>query len=201
MEEPAYYTVENGWMETYSGQKFFFENPEPGTIMIEDIGHALGQLCRYGGHSKRFYSVAEHCCILAWWVASQTGDSQLALDALMHDATEAYLVDVPRPIKHRLRGYKEIELRLASLIAAKFGLSDPLPEIVHQADSRVLRDERRQVMLHNDHPWGSDSLEPLNVDIEFWGPRQATSRFMSAYEYLRFRRDRGMPADVLNHTW
>lgn len=183
--EQKFYQVEDGWMETYSGQQFYFGNPTPESIVIQDISHALSNLCRYGGHSRLFYSVAEHSCLLSDWAWSQdAGNAQLAFDALMHDATEGYLVDMPRPIKHKLPGYRAIEDNLARHIAAKFGLTVPMPRIIHEADSRILHDERRQVMSDSGNDWGTDSLTPLGVTIRFWDPIQAEREFVSRFQQL-----------------
>lgn len=198
-DKDALYTVEDGWMETYSGKQFHFMNPSQDSIDIVDIAHALGKLCRYGGHSRRFYSVAEHCARLARWVAQRTGDTQLALEALLHDATEGYLVDMPRPIKAKLPGYRAIEDGLATAIAEKFGLRLPMDRLIHEADSRILRDERAQVMSKSGHDWGVDGMEPLDVHISFWTPDEAPNRFLTYYEDLRSRRDAGMKPGELLH--
>lgn len=182
--DQRFYQVEDGWMETYSGQKFHFGSPSQESIVIEDIANAIGKLCRYGGHSTRFYSVAEHSCLLALWVWSQTLDPQLAFDALMHDATEGYLVDMPRPIKHKLPAYRAIEDGLAVAIAARFGLTTPMPRIIHEADSRILRDERAQVMSDSGNDWGTDGLEPLGVAVEFWGPDVAPGKFLDLFKFF-----------------
>ena len=191
-----FYQIEEGWMETYSGKRFTFMNPRPEMIDVEDIAHAIGKLCRYGGHSRRFYSVAEHCVHLAKWVIRQGGDTQTALTALMHDATEGYLVDMPRPIKHQLPDYRRIEDVLAEAIAAKFGLTFPMPRLIHEADSRILVDERAQVMSKSGNDWGVDGLQAPSITIGFWSPEEAPRRFLTAFRSLTSRRDAGMPPDA-----
>lgn len=187
-----FYQVEDGWMETYSGQQFFFLNPRQDSILIEDVAHALSNLCRYGGHSRRFYSVAEHCLLLSGHVElMRPDDVQTQLDALMHDATEGYLVDMPRPIKHVLKDYKRIEDGLAVAIAQRFGLSSPMDRLIHEADSRILRDERMQVMSDSGNNWGTDSLQALGVTIEFLSPWEAERRFLKRFGQLNERLRRG----------
>lgn len=189
--EQKFYQVEDGWMETYSGQQFYFGNPSQESIVVQDISHALSNLCRYGGHSRLFYSVAEHSCLLSDWVWSQdVGNAQLAFEALMHDSTEGYLVDMPRPIKYKLPDYRTIEDNLAAAIATRFGLTTPMPRIIHEADSRILRDERAQVMSDSGNDWGTDSLEPLGVTVRFMAPLTAEQEFMSRFRWLDDARKR-----------
>lgn len=92
------------WIQTATGGQFWPMDPQPDEIDINDIAHALAMLCRFGGHCLRFYSVAEHSVLLSHAVPPEH-----ALWALLHDATEGYLVDMPRPIKAFLPGYKEAE--------------------------------------------------------------------------------------------
>ena len=97
-------------ISTFTGQSFNILTPDPATVKIEDIAHALSLLCRANGHFNRFYSVAEHsinCCKEA---AARGYDKTIQLCCLLHDASEAYMCDIPRPIKGR--AYMENEDRL-----------------------------------------------------------------------------------------
>lgn len=189
-DETKFYQVEDGWMETFSGQKFHFGAPTPESIHINDIAHALSNLCRYGGHTRKFYSVAEHCCLMSDWVLSSGHSPQVALEALMHDATEAYLVDMPRPIKHKLPGYRAIEDGLARAIADRFYLTCPSLMLIHEADSRILVDERAQAMSDSGHNWGMDGLAPLGVTLKFWEPHAAETEFLGMFNLLDDARSR-----------
>lgn len=102
------------WMLTYSGKKFYPLDPHADEICIEDIAHALSMICRYNGHSRKFYSVAEHCTIMS--LDGFPGDPRWRL---MHDATEAYICDVIRPLKSSLMGYDHIEWRLREIIGQR----------------------------------------------------------------------------------
>src|SRR5579885_2784587 len=82
------------WIQTYCGVAFYPLDPRPEEILIEDIAHALSMLCRFTGHVKRFYSVAQHCVYV-----SHRCDPKDALWGLLHDAAEAYLNDISRPVK------------------------------------------------------------------------------------------------------
>src|SRR5690348_91204 len=131
----------SGWIQTYSGQAFDPESPDPNTIHIYDIAVSLSRMPRFMGHSTRFLSVAEHCVNVA-----EMAPYDLKLTALMHDASEAYLVDIPRPIKPLLKGYTELEDKIMRVIADKFGFEWPMPDIIKELDTRHLWDEGCQNM-------------------------------------------------------
>lgn len=158
------------WMQTYTGRAFWPLDPRADEIVPADIAHALSMLCRYGGHTRSFYSVAEHCVLMSMKVPAEH-----ALWALLHDATEAYLVDLPRPIKRQLPQYKAIEDALMVHICARFGLDPREPAEVIEADSRILLDERAVLMSAPPRPWRQDEagVEPLRVRIEGWQPARA----------------------------
>ncbi len=199
MSEERWINVKEEWLETYTGKTFHFTNPAQEEIDIEDIAHALGKLCRYGGHTRRFFSVAEHSVRVAQWVAGVTRNTQLAFEALLHDATEAYLVDVPRPVKSHLPGYKVLEDNLEKAIALKFGLRLPKNPIIYEADYRIIADERAQAMGKSCNLWSYDSSEPLGVTIMFWTPEEAPKMFLRYFHDLETRLRAGMsPGDLLH---
>lgn len=117
------------WMRTYSRGRYHPLDPDPSEVSIEDIAHHLSMLCRYGGAVPRFYSVAEHSYHMSFVVPRS-----LQLTALLHDATEAYVNDIVRPVKHAIPQYMEIEDRNYTAIAQRFGLPDPLPQEIKDAD-------------------------------------------------------------------
>ena len=161
------------WMQTFSGRQFYPLDPRTDEIDPADIAHSLAFQCRYGGHVDRFYSVAEHCVLMSYSVAEGH-----ALSALLHDATEAYVVDVPRPLKRQLPGYREIEDRVWYAIAMRFGVDLELPADVKQADNRILLTERDALMSATRHPWTVDNLEPLPVVVTGWMPFDAERRYL-----------------------
>ncbi len=169
------------WIQTYTGRQFWPLDPWPDDVCIEDIAHALGNLCRFNGHCSHFYSVAEHSFIVSWFV-----DRDLALGGLLHDGEEAYLADVPRPVKPMLAGYKQIEKRIKEVIATKFGL--PITNLSHpqikEVDQALLADEARQVMGHPPADWALPH-PPLCVEIECWSPEKATRKFLERYYEIR----------------
>jgi hypothetical protein len=161
------------WMQTYTGHRFYPLDPRPDEIESEDIAHALSLLCRYGGHVDRFYSVAEHCVLLSEWA-----EPEHALAALLHDATEAYVVDVPRPLKRYLRDYGPIEDTVWMVIAARFGISVILPAEVHEADTRILLTERAALMSRAERWSQDDDYAPLPVTVSGWSPEVAERRYL-----------------------
>lgn len=163
------------WMQTSTGRQFFPMDPRPEEIHIEDIAAALSKMCRFSGHSTRFYSVAEHCVLL-----SQVASPAAAFDALMHDASEAYLSDVIRPIKPFLANYREIEERLERAIAERFSLTWPLPAEVKRLDNAILADERDQAMATPPADWRLPE-PPLGVTLQFWSPKEAECKFIDAF--------------------
>jgi|SRR6185503_15857369 len=130
-------------IRTYSGIYMNVFEPTLDMICIEDIAHSLSMQCRFGGHLPYFYSVGRHS-LNCMYLIDYEG---LKLEALLHDASEAYLLDIPRPIKNNLSNYKEIENRLMTLIFEKFGLVYPIHEQVKKVDEEMLQMEWDCLML------------------------------------------------------
>ena len=132
-------------MQTYSGIEFWPLDPRPDEILIEDISHGLARECRYGGHTLRHYSVAEHAVIVSLLV-----EPEYARQALLHDCSEAYTRDLIRPIKHlpELAAFRAVENNLEREIFAKFGVlcTDESNRAVKEVDDRILVDEVRTFM-------------------------------------------------------
>jgi hypothetical protein len=114
------------WMQTASGRMFWPLDPRPEEVHIEDIAGALSKLCRYNGHCEWHYSVAQHSVYVSYQVPREH-----EFAALMHDATEAYCADVPRPLKKHLAGYADIERNIWLAIAQRYNLPADLPQEVH----------------------------------------------------------------------
>lgn len=160
-----------------NGDFFDFENPRGHEYDIKSIAHALSNLCRYTGHSKRFYSVAEHCVIV-----SRLVPEKYAFEGLMHDASEAYCGDVASPLKRLLPGYRKIEDGVQEAIAMYFGLSYPFPEEVHAADKLAYVTERVSISnTGRDILWYTD-IQPANLEIKGLAPNSAYKLFMERYE-------------------
>ena len=171
------------WMQTHSGRQFWPLDPRPEEIDIEDIAHALSNLCRYAGHTRQFYSVAQHSVLVAGALPQP-----LRMWGLLHDATEAYLVDIPRPIKKYLYGYKDIEDHLMSVIAEKFNLGGiSIPQAVKEVDDAILADERAQLMQDKSLPWKL-VRPPLGIHIIPWEPKVAFNAFLNFFYTLQDER-------------
>lgn len=144
----------DAWIQTYTGRQFWPLEPAVEDVSITDITHALSMLCRFGGHSRSFYSVAEHC-INVTLLAVRRFPEILPIHALLHDAAEAYLVDLPSPIKHELPVYQEAEHTILRVIFR--GLDVPYPakdewDRIHEVDQIILASER-EVLHHPIHDW------------------------------------------------
>lgn len=136
--------IEPGVIRTFTGKMINVFEPDPDLICIEDIAHALSNLCRFGGHTRRFYSVAEHSLRVAAIVPEKH-----KIAGLLHDASEAYLVDLPSPIKYFIPKYQEYEQNLMLAIAEKFGFDYPLHSEVVRADRQLLEVEWGEMMVKN----------------------------------------------------
>lgn len=174
------------WMQTYTGKQFWPLDPRIEEICIEDIAHSLAHQCRYGGHCREFYSVAQHSVLV-----SIACDSTDAAWGLLHDAAEAYLVDLPRPIKrysHLGNEYRSIETNLMFAIRDLFALKGEEPESVKLADNRLLVTEMRDLMATPPVTWteAKDSRNtPLSGNIRPLPPQEAEALFMRRFHELQ----------------
>ncbi len=185
-------------IETRMGNWVNLEWPERCTIFIEDIAYALSNLCRYTGHTRGFYSVAQHSVLCAKaWAQRHPDDHLFQLAVLLHDAPEAYLGDVSRPLKTMLSHYKTIERRMASVIESRYGLrqGDLEDSLVKDIDNRMLLTEARDLGFSpfkenasRDvlHAWGlegtSHDLTPYSQPIIPWPPVVAKHAFLTRFK-------------------
>lgn len=167
------------WIQTAMGRQFWPIDPRPDEVFLDDIAHHLSMLCRFGGACLRFYSVAEHCVLLA-----RAAPRPIRRWALLHDAAEAYLVDVPRPIKPFLVGYDQAEARIMNCVAIRFNLHLGLPDQVKVLDRAILMDEQLQNMAPAPVPWSTD-VAPLGIKLQFWDPVRARAEFLAEFEATR----------------
>ena len=167
------------WIQTYTGRKLDLANPNPDDLDLDDIAHALSLICRFTGHVREFYSVAQHCVIVSSLVPPE-----LALSALLHDATEAYIGDVSRPLKGLLPEYRAIEARLWAAIAERFGVTEA-PEI-KLADNIALLWERRDLLGEPVAPWAEEHLLAGVPDYKCvaWRSESAEYRWRRRYDML-----------------
>jgi hypothetical protein len=167
-----------GYICTFTGGRFYPLDPRPEEVRIEDIAHALSMVCRFTGHSRDFYSVAQHC-----YLASHLVPEQDALAALLHDAAEAYICDVSSPVKHapEFEFYRAAEDRLLRVIFERFGLDPGLPESVHHVDGLLVVTEARS-LLHNPFQW--DGKIGYDVQIRGLAPADAERLYLRRFKEL-----------------
>lgn len=166
---------------TATGQYFYFNKPEEHQYDIEEIAHALSHTCRYTGHCKRFYSVAQHSVLVAMVLPPE-----FRFQGLMHDASEAYLGDVASPLKGLLPEYKALEHRVEQAISDHFGLPFPLHPAVKNADLRMLMTEKRDIMLQTGQcqkEW--PDIEPYKFKIRPCEPEVSKAMFLDMYTNLK----------------
>lgn len=149
------------YLLTASGKKLDILAPKPEQIDLLDIAKALAKECRYAGHCKGHYSVAQHSTL-----ASRIVSKANRLEALLHDATEAYLKDIPRPLKLLLPEYREIEHRLDLVIRTRFALPEEMSPEVTYADQVLLATEKRDLMPADPEPWPRVAgIDPLPTRV------------------------------------
>ncbi len=129
---------------TYSKVSFNPLNPDENSILIEDIAHALSLMTRANGHFHEFYSVAQHCIFCCEEALARGYSNKVALACLLHDASEAYLADITRPVKKNLLNYLNIEEVLQTAIYSKYigqALSTEEQSQIHSVDNSLLFSE------------------------------------------------------------
>jgi uncharacterized protein len=158
----------DGSIRTFTGKYFNVFEPNVDLIDIEDIAHSLAMQCRFNGHTKRFYSVAQHSI----WVAERVPyEDKMA--ALLHDGSEAYLCDIPSPIKKFFTQYHSIENGVMQAIAEKFKFTFPFTAVIKELDRAALIWEWNNKVLNNHYP------------EENWDYQTAKDKFLQFYESIR----------------
>ncbi len=182
-------TIARGdWIQTYTGVAFYPLDPRPEDVRIEDIAHALALENRFPGTTRVPYSVAEHSVRVSEALDAHWPDAtpDVLLAALLHDASEAYIVDVPRPIKASLVGYAEIEAHVTEAICARFGLTadvlgDPR---IKQCDDDLLATEARDLLAAlPPQPWNLRGVALPDAIIP-WAWHNAEREFLLRWQHL-----------------
>jgi hypothetical protein len=169
----------------FSGAMFDYNNPADSDVVIEDIAHALSNNCRFAGHCKHLYSIAQHAVN-----ASMIVPPEYAFDALMHDTAEFATNDIPTPLKIALPVFKELEVRIESSMSERFGFTYPLSPAVKLADAQMLALEKETLLPQDTSEWemlrGVDyaHLREL-VDLTSWTPERARFEFLDRYEEIK----------------
>lgn len=172
------------YIRTFTGRKYWPMDPRPEDICIEDVAHALSNLCRYTGHTVRFYSVGEHSLVV-----ERLAPEEMKFPALMHDAHEAYINDIAKPFKLCLPQYQEVEDANWRALAEAFEIDPVLPVEIKEIDKAVFRAERLQLMSSWTGPLvDADTVgEGFTPDVGYLGmrPDQAEITFLHRYRELR----------------
>jgi len=162
-----------------NGDFFDFNDPFRHEFDIKTIAHALSHVCRYTGHSDKFYSVAEHSVLV-----SRIVPESAALAGLLHDASEAFCGDVSSPLKALLPEYKKIEEAVQEALFNYFNLSWPMPRSVHVADKQLYKAEREQIATGGvDNLWHTRT-KIADVVITGMQPKDAKAFFLSRFNEL-----------------
>lgn len=175
------------YTEVKSGKVLNILDLKEEDILIDDIAESLSKQCRFNGHCDGFYSVAQHSVN----VMKVIEDEDLKIDALMHDAAEAYIGDIIAPVKNKTN-IAEIESIVHNSIANKFGLYCRMPEEVHEADTRMLMTEKRDVVKSTNF-WGKklSTYKPYPKDVfqieQLMSPEEAKEAFLDAfYDLMKY---------------
>lgn len=179
--------LSKAYIGTYSGRKFQLINTPLEQIDIHDIAHGLAMQCRWTGQCRFHYSIAQHS-----FYCSFIGPENEAFDRLMHDASEAYIGDMNRPLKHYTsagEAYRKVEHALQRTIAERFGFSVIEPVSVKIADNQMLYAEKKQLMNFTFEASDWQGGQELNktaadVEIERWSPETAEKMFLKRFEEL-----------------
>jgi len=171
-------------IQTFCGLPFWPMDPRSEEVEIVDIAHALSNQCRFTGHSRAFYSVAQHA-----YHVSNICNPDDALWGLLHDAAEAYVCDLARPMKHQpeYAHYCRDEQLVMAAICKRFGLAPTMPESVHRADEIMLASEVLSLMTPDRSVWGRwiDAVPPeWRIKVFPVGPGEAKELFMTRFKEL-----------------
>jgi hypothetical protein len=169
------------WGCTVSGRKYWPADPRPEDFCVEDIAHALANQCRFGGHCRTFYSVAQHSVHV-----SRVCDPADALWGLLHDASEAYIVDIPRPFKTApgMEGYRLYENQMMRAVCEAFGLPAEIPASVKHADEVLLASEARDLMPEASVRRWYLPERPLDFTLSPWSPTKSRALFLARFHEL-----------------
>ena len=176
-----------GYITTVTGIHFYPLNPNPKDIDIEDIAHALSLICRANGHFKHFYSVAQHSIACAEEAIERGCSVEVILGCLLHDASEAYLCDVTRPVKKHIPQYLRAEEKLQAVIWKRFigrDLTDTEQNQIFEIDDHILSQEFHLLMpedLNEDYRKLQSECE-----CEYQDPQEVKERFIHLAHILKY---------------
>jgi 5'-deoxynucleotidase YfbR-like HD superfamily hydrolase len=185
-QTPDAFGLINNTIKTFTGQYFDLARPNPDDIDIESIAHALSNICRFGGHCPQFYSVAEHCLHCAKLAYRDKQPIRTVMAILLHDAAEAYLGDIVKPLKVMLPKYQELESQVELAIERRFGVDfDINAEAIKNYDRALLKAEKVYMWPDDAEKWaGFETIPKVSVRFNFFSPREAEITFKESWSQL-----------------
>ena len=178
--------VDTGKIETFSGHLIDPLRPDPDNVLIEDIARSLSMQCRFNGHCTRFYSVAEHSVNSAKLAEKLFPERpEIAIFALLHDGSEAYLCDLPRPIKSSFPNYLEWEAVLSDIIYCKFTGVSPAEDDekkILKVDNIMLATESFHLVSSKGEGWGVPEDVDDTLTLYCWSPEEAEYEFNELFQ-------------------
>lgn len=173
--------TDSPYVSTFLGHRFFLTRPRIDDVAIEDIAHGLAYQCRFNGQTREFYSVAQHSLMVM-----QLVPAPLRLAALLHDAAEAYLGDMVKPLKNLFPEFTAIEARVMQIIGERFAVDlEHLDPAIKVADLIALATEKRDLMPHSTEAWANlRDIRPLPESIRPLTPLDAKSAFLDSFRLL-----------------
>lgn len=168
--------VKTGYIRTFKNRKFCFDDLDNNVYDIEDIAHSLSMQCRWTGHTKVFYSIAEHSSLMF-----DALPDEYKLEGLLHDASEAWLTDLSRPVKAYVPEYRKLQHRVEAAVAKAFNVPFPMSEPVKKLDDAMLKTEWEQLFDRTDIYIGLDLKPAEGVFIQGWNWMKAEDEFLKRY--------------------
>lgn len=179
----------NNTIKVAAGHYVDLAAPDPTTIEIKSIAAALSKICRFGGHCPKFYSVAEHCIHATLLAVADgvTGDALVAV--FLHDAAEAYIGDMVKPLKVTMPQYAEAERRVEAAIQEAFAIDfDCFEATIKRYDRAMLKVEKLGMWPGDTEKWaGFSDIETRQVNLQYWSPTEAEMQFLAMARSLQVK--------------
>lgn len=187
MVKPDSFGCVGNSIKLLNGKYLDLLNPDPVVIDLPTIATVLGRICRFGGHSPRFYSVAEHCVQMTRLATKQGIKNPALRSILLHDAAEAYIGDVTKPLKNLLTEYHAIETNVEEAIAEHFGCDFAEHRaVIKTYDRAMLSIEKQQLWPDDAERWeGFSNVDSDGIKLQYWSPEQAARMFVIKAQHLR----------------